>query len=80
LECILDIPLEEALWQLPLTDDIVPAILDKQGIPGEALACVVNYELWHLPGMRFKSLDPSVISDAYLKSINWAKDVLSNLG
>jgi c-di-GMP phosphodiesterase len=79
LDTILDIPLEEALQQLPLADDIVSAILNKQGSPGEALECIINYEQWNLTGMHFKNLGQSQISEAYFKSITWATDVLNNL-
>jgi c-di-GMP phosphodiesterase len=79
LDSILDLPLEEALQQLPLADDIVSAILNKQGLAGEALECVINYEHWNLSGMYYKNLDQKLISEAYFESITWAKDVLSNL-
>lgn len=79
LDSLLDIPIEEALQKLPLADGIVPAILYKQGLSGEALACVVNYERWNLPGMTFGNLDQEAIGDAYVRSVNWAIDVLSGL-
>jgi len=77
LDSILDIPLEEALQQLPLANDIKSAILYKQGQTGEALECVINYELWNISGMHFRNVDPEIISEAYYKSITWAKDVLN---
>ncbi|NOS73543.1 MAG: HDOD domain-containing protein [Methyloglobulus sp.] len=79
LDSILDLPLEEALQQLPLADDIVSAVLNKKGLAGEALECVINYEHWNLSGMYYKNLDQKLISEAYFESITWAKDVLSNL-
>jgi c-di-GMP phosphodiesterase len=79
LDTILGIPLEEAMQQLPLANDVKSAILDKQGSAGEALECVINYELWNHSGMSFKNLDQLSISDAYCKAITWAKDVLANL-
>lgn len=79
LDSILDITIDEALQQLPLAKDVKDAILNKQGLAGEALDSVVNYEQWNLSGMHFKNLDPEMISEAYFKSITWAKDVLSNL-
>ena len=79
LDSILDIPIDEALQQLPLTAEIKSAILDKQGLPGEALECVINYEYWDLSGMSFRDLDPKLISEAYFKSITWAKEVLNHL-
>ena len=79
LDSILDIPIDEALQQLPLSSDVKTAILDKQGTAGEALMCVINYEQWNLSGMQFKDLEQELISEAYYKSINWAKDVLNSL-
>jgi c-di-GMP phosphodiesterase len=79
LDTILDIPLEEAMQQLPLASDVKSAILDKQGLTGEALECVINYERWNHSGMHFKNLDQLLISDAYYKGITWAKDVLGSL-
>jgi EAL and modified HD-GYP domain-containing signal transduction protein len=79
LDSLLDIPLEEALQQLPLAHEVKSAILEKQGVAGEALSCVINYEQWNLPGMNFSGQDPALISEAYFKSITWAKDVMNNI-
>jgi EAL and modified HD-GYP domain-containing signal transduction protein len=79
LDSFLDISLEDALKQLPLASDISLAILNKEGLAGEALECVINYEHWDILAMTFKDLDQKSIGEAYVKSIKWAKDVLSNL-
>ena len=79
LDSILDIPLEEALSQLPLAPDIPRAILQKEGLAGEALQCVINYEYWDITALSFSNLDQKEIGDIYLQSINWAKDVLGHL-
>lgn len=79
LDSILDIALEEALQQLPLAEEDIAAILNKQGVTGEALACVINYEHWNLADMTFRNLDQKLIGEAYIQSIKWAKQVLSNL-
>ena len=79
LDSLLDMPLDEALKQLPLADDIVSAILDKQGLGGEALSCVIGYEHWDISAISFKNVDQSTIGDTYISCINWAKDVMSNI-
>ncbi|MEY3881068.1 MAG: hypothetical protein RIQ94_1864 [Pseudomonadota bacterium] len=79
LDSLLDIPLDEALSQLPLADDIVCAILHKQGQGGAALKCVISYEQWEISLIAFNDIDQSLIGDAYIKSINWAKDIIGNL-
>ncbi|EGW21952.1 MULTISPECIES: EAL and HDOD domain-containing protein [Methylobacter] len=79
LDSLLDMPLDEALSQLPLADDIVAAILHKKGLGGEALKCVISYEHWDISSIAFKDIDQSIIGDAYIRSINWAKDVMGNI-
>ena len=79
LDCLLDIPLDKALSQLPLADDIVSAILFKKGLGGEALKCVISYEHWDISSIAFKDIDQSIIGDTYIKSISWAKDVMENI-
>ncbi|TAN68324.1 MAG: HDOD domain-containing protein [Methylobacter sp.] len=79
LDSLLDVSLDEALSQLPLADDIVAAILDKKGLGGEALRCVISYEHWDISAIAFKDIDQSVIGDTYIHSINWAKDVMGTI-
>jgi EAL and modified HD-GYP domain-containing signal transduction protein len=79
LDSLLDIPLDEALSQLPLADDIVSAILHKEGLGGEALNCVISYERWDISSISFRNVDQSIIGEAYIKSINWAKDIMGTI-
>ncbi|MFA6052112.1 MAG: HDOD domain-containing protein [Methylobacter sp.] len=79
LDSLLDMPLDEALNQLPLADDIVSAILHKSGLGGEALLCVISYEHWDISSISFKDIDQAIIGDTYIQTINWAKDVLGNM-
>ena len=76
LDSLLDIPLEDALQRLPLADEIVSAILCKQGRAGEVLECVISYERWNISGMVYGNLDQKPIGKAYVKSIVWAESVL----
>jgi c-di-GMP phosphodiesterase len=77
LDSILDMSLEDALKQLPLSNDIVSGILNKEGVLGEALQCVINYEQWNVSAIAFRGLDQKLIGDAYIESVNWTADVLS---
>ncbi len=79
LDSLLDIPLEEALQQLPLTEDVGQAILEHSGTAGEILDYVICYERWELADRRFSRITPKNIGEIYLRSINWASDVLGNL-
>ena len=79
LDCFLDMPIDDALVQLPIAKDISDAILYKKSIAGEALQCVINYERWNLSCIAFQELDQELIGEAYLQSITWAKNVLGNV-
>jgi c-di-GMP phosphodiesterase len=41
--------------------------------------CVINYEYWNLTALTFSNLDQATIGNAYIESINWAKDVLGQI-
>jgi len=79
LDSLLDMPLDEALNQLSLSDDIVAAILNKEGLGGEALKCVISYEHWDISSISFRNIDQAIIGDTYIHSINWAKNVMGNI-
>ncbi|WP_031432830.1 EAL and HDOD domain-containing protein [Methylomarinum vadi] len=79
LDSLLDIPLEEALNQLPLTEDVYQAILHHSGIGGEILSYVICYERWELSSKHFSQISPKNIGQIYLQSISWADDVLDNI-
>ena len=78
-DSILDIPMESALSQLPLTSDVSDAILHRKGTPGEILSYVLDYEYWPPGSVSFKNLDAEMINNAFLDSINWTQEVLGNI-
>ncbi len=79
LDALLDIPLAEALSQLPLPRDVCEAIIDHRGIAGEALSCAIHYENWELSKLKCTGLSQKTIGDIYLQSIHWANQVLGNI-
>ncbi len=76
LDSILDIALEKAIEQLPLTDCIKDAILYHKGLGGEALSCVLNYELGNFDDITFSNVSRSAIGEAYIESLSWATKVI----
>ncbi len=77
LDSLLDIPIEEALAQLPMAEEVEQAILHKKGIAGDILAYVVFYEQWGLSfGDKTQRIKPDNIRGIYLKSIGWSREVL----
>lgn len=74
LDSILEIPLEEVLLQLPLSEHITDVILYHKGFAGEILNCVLNCELGNFrKTITFN--DISVVSRAYMETLVWVGQV-----
>lgn len=74
LEALLSMPLDQILNALPLSDDLKRALLGHEGVIGEALHCVLAYELTQWDKARFKGLAPGDITEAYVEATKWADD------
>lgn len=80
LDAMLDRPLDDILDDMPISDEIRAALLDGEGIVGQAVRCVVAQERCEVTGLSFQGLDQAVIQDAWLDAIDWSGDVASSLG
>lgn len=71
LDAMLDTPLEEALAELPLHEEVVDALLRHEGEAGQALATVLAYERgdWEHLGPA-----PEHLGDHYLAAVRWAEE------
>jgi len=74
LDAIMDLPMQEVLESLPLTDDINAALLNHTGPIGNTLACVIAYENGEWNDVDQTDISPVVLRDSYLASIAWASE------
>ncbi|WP_339642438.1 HDOD domain-containing protein [uncultured Porticoccus sp.] len=79
LDSMLDIPLAEALEQMPIGEQMRQAILFQEGPAGDILNDVLSYERWELAHENLTCLSPEELGSLYLKSIEWAKDAFGQL-
>ena len=79
LDSFLDTPLETLLGNLPLSEDISQALLNRNGPIGAALAFAINYEHWAVTEITFADIELGRISELYLESVQWSDSVLRNL-
>ncbi len=79
LDALVDMTMEDLLTNLPLADDIVEALLFKQGPIGEALKCTLAYESSDWETVDNSRFEQDVIQNAYLESINWAEHTLNTI-
>ena len=75
LDALMDNPLPEVLKELPLSDDLHGALLDKEGAMGAALHCTLSYEQGNWEQATCATLAPSQIRDAYFEATAWTDNV-----
>jgi len=77
LDSILGQPMPQILASLPLSSEIVHALLDQRGKLGAVLRCVLEYERGNWDTARAAvNLDHKVIDEVYRKSVGWALSTL----
>lgn len=76
LEQILHLPMREVLAELPLTDEVNAALLNREGVMGAALNCALAFEEDSPEDTRrFGALDAERTGQLYLECVAWAHDV-----
>ena len=76
----MDSKLEEVLKTLPLTNEIVDALLAHSGPYGEALSCTLAYEHADWDRVKYNGLPRETISELYIQSIEWSEVAIHQLG
>ncbi len=79
LDALLDTPMATALEPLPLSSEIVDALINRGGERGAVLQCVCAYEECRWADVKYDGVDREDIGKAYLDSIEWALDAASGL-
>lgn len=79
LDAMMDQPLETLIKELPLADESIDALLEHNGVYGEALVCTLAMEHSDFSLIGFAELDMTELSDIYLESIQWADELTVNI-
>jgi c-di-GMP phosphodiesterase len=72
LDAFLDRPMQDLLAALPLSDDIVQALLNHEGACGAILRCVLAYEQGDWEAVHDLGCTRHVLTNAYLESLAWS--------
>lgn len=75
LDLLMDRRLEELIEPLPLADNIVAALLNRDGDMGEALTCVLAQETGDWVNIRFRDLSVNDLTEINIEAINWADSI-----
>ena len=68
LDMLMQRPMDDIRQELPLADDIISALLDKEGHLGNALCCTLAFEQHRWDDCNFASLDIATLNEIYLNS------------
>ncbi|HHI94037.1 MAG TPA: HDOD domain-containing protein [Gammaproteobacteria bacterium] len=79
LDAFINKPLDEILDDLPLSDTLHHALLDKTGELGQLLSLVLSYERGQWNNLSNTQYDSNTLRTAYLASIRWAGDISDSL-
>jgi len=79
LDLLMDRSLEELISPLPLADNIIAALLNREGDLGDAINCTLAQEEGDWINIRFADLSMDDLSDINIDAINWAEDVLNSI-
>ncbi len=79
LDLLMNRSLEELISPLPLADNIIAALLNREGDLGDALNCTLAQEEGDWINIRFADLSMDDLSDINIDAINWAEDVLNSI-
>ena len=79
LDALMDNTMEEILTQLPLADHISDALLQRKGVHGEVLSCVLAYERGQWDQIQPAGLNRSQIRECYLTAVQWAASIRQQL-
>ena len=64
----------EVITQLPLAKVIKDALLEREGIIGEAINCCIAFERADWPNVKCANLDESAIQQAYFNAVIWSNE------
>jgi len=76
LDLLMDQSLENLITPLPLTDNIIGALLNREGKFGQALNCTLAQETSDWVNIRFEKLNEQQLANINMTALNWADEVL----
>ena len=79
LDILMERKIADLIDPLPLSQDVVAALLRREGSMGEALNCVLAYEVSNFDRASFRGLAADQLLQLQLEAIEWSQQVVSSL-
>ena len=77
IDALMDRTMEEIVEQLPLSAILKDALLEQEGIIGEALKCCIAFERADWENVQFQHIDEITIQKAYFDAVIWSNDAMN---
>jgi EAL and modified HD-GYP domain-containing signal transduction protein len=78
LDAMLDAPMPEIVAQLPLSDEVVAALVRGEGTMGSVLRAVLAYERCEWDRVALGTLGADDFRQAYLDTLQWVREIVTN--
>lgn len=78
LDAYFDCEMTQLLADLPFSSEIRLALIDRQGLLGEVLTCVMLYERGEWDKIEWCRFEPQVLREEYFWSTEWANEVMNS--
>ena len=79
LDILMEREIPDLIKPLPLSEEVVSALLHRKGLLGEALNCVLAYEKSDFDNVTFQNLEGNDIFVANVEAVSWANMVVDTL-
>ena len=76
LDAMMDMPMDRVLANIPLSDEVMNALLTRQGKIGAILNSVISYELGNWEPVTRLNIKAEKVNEIYLESIHWAQTII----
>ena len=77
IDALMDRTMEDIVDQLPLSAILKDALLEQEGIIGEALKCCIAFERADWENVQFQNIDEITIQKAYFDAVIWSNNAMS---
>lgn len=79
LDAMMDAPLDQLVESLPLSKQVVDALLQHEGQAGQALHCALAYERGDWDQIDCTKMSEGMIVQSYLDAVAWADNAVKEL-
>ncbi len=79
LDILMEREIADVIEPLPLSDEVVDALLEYKGPLGEALRCTKYYEVSDFDNAHFRGLEKNDLFVAFVEAVSWANMVVESL-